>query len=488
MIKPEELESCKKQLQQLKPKSIIDQDSLVCLLTLFFVPEKHVNRTVFNSILQNLLFTTETKAWLAKSLIEILQLTNTQNFDNNSNPSSRKSSNDNCLINNPPKKLKNSDSPITERLNKMVTPKLSSIQPNWLNFQVDMSLGHRANVFFFYKPENENVEDFISSKYVKNGTEHKVRLVVNPQACGFVDKNVLDTISEVNPHIIDTLFWLKDDINKITKSQANLFQRLLQLDEGTINEKILKKSAATPTQRKIELKPLNSTPIQKSEKSTSIQRDFSLTPFKTTKELSQTLLSDLISMIDHNMIQSQINLMDKFLEVLVKTCKKLPYSSKTEENESDKEIDATLQKAIKFVVTSLTSSNTSEISVKKLTVVLVSLAKYSTSVAFWIEQELTSQVRNLGMVLFKQLNQLLKEVSEHNLKLGNKRQRYDSENGSYSVSSSRETDQLSRAMESIDKQKRSKENKTIKYELQLPSMRKFKKNEFKHPLNPLNAS
>merc|ERR1712154_477037 len=119
---------------------------------------------------------------------------------------------------------------------------------------------------------------------------------------------------------------------------------------------------------------------------------------------------------------------DKFLEVLVKTCKKLPYSAKTEENEQDKEIHTTLQKAIKFVVSSLTSSNTSEISVKKLTVVLLSLAKYSTSVALWIEQELTDQVRSLGMVLFGQLKQLFVEVNEHNSKLGNKRQRYDSEN------------------------------------------------------------
>ena len=177
-------------------------------------------------------------------------------------------------------------------------------------------------------------------------------------------------------------------------------------------------------------------------------------------------------MIDHTMIQSQVNLMDKFLEVLVKTCKKLPYSAKSEETDEDKEIHATLQKAIKFVVSSLTSSNTSEVSVKKLTIVLLTLAKYSSSVAFWIEQELTGQVRSLGMMLFGQLKQLFGEVSEHNMKLGNKRQRYDSENNAFSNSRDSMNDQMSRALESIDKQKRSKENKTIKYELQLQRVQK----------------
>merc|ERR1712127_1014563 len=115
----------------------------------------------------------------------------------------------------------------------------------------------------------------------------------------------------------------------------------------------------------------------------------------------------------------------------------------------------------KFVVSSLTSSNTSEVSVKKLTIVLLTLAKYSSSVALWIEQELTGQVRSLGMMLFGQLKQLFGEVSEHNMKLGNKRQRYDSENNAFSNSRDSMNDQISRALESIDKQKRSKENKTI---------------------------
>ena len=252
LVKPEELELCKNQLSSIKPRPIIDQDSLVCLLTLFFVPEKHVNRAVFNSILQNLLFTTETKVWLAKSLIEILQLTNSQVGNDNSRKSSeesrkfssdsRKSSDDKMdakmaeipeLYINPSKKVKNSESPVIEKTGeqKLVASKLSMIQANWLNFQVDMSLGHRANVFFFYKPDE--ISDSDSTSYLRNGVEHKVRLVVNPQACSFVDKNVLDTISEVNNHIIDTLFWLKNDIATTTKTQGNLFQRLLQLDQGT---------------------------------------------------------------------------------------------------------------------------------------------------------------------------------------------------------------------------------------------------------------
>jgi hypothetical protein len=271
---------------------------------------------------------------------------------------------------NPSKKFKNSESPITEKTGQLVASKLSTIQPNWLNFQVDMSLGHRANVFYFYKPDE--ILDSDSTSYSRNGVEHKVRLVVNPQACSFVDKNVLDTISEVNNHIIDTLFWLKNDIATTTKSQGNLFQRLLQLDQGTN----LSDGQTCSKPKKTHLKLISEVSEPKSEKSGSLEKSTPKTtisdensiqeqstskstskstpktppaefgrPFKTTAELSQTLLSDLVCMIDHTMIQSQINLMDKFLEVLVKTCKKLPYTAKSEESDEDNEI-ATLQKAI----------------------------------------------------------------------------------------------------------------------------------------------
>lgn len=72
----QELLIIKNELKDLQPRSIIDQESLVCLLSLFFVPEMFVERAIFNQILKNILFTRESKVWLAKSMIEILQLTN----------------------------------------------------------------------------------------------------------------------------------------------------------------------------------------------------------------------------------------------------------------------------------------------------------------------------------------------------------------------------------------------------------------------------
>merc|ERR1711881_137939 len=127
-----------------------------------------------------------------------------------------------------------------------------------------------------------------------------------------------------------------------------------------------------------------------------------------------------------------------------------------------------------FVVASLTSPNTSEVSVKKLTVVLLSCAKYSNSVATWIEQELTNHVRELGKKVIQQLHQLFSEVVAHNKKNPEtlqKCQRFDSESGSSTMLTSTSTAGISKAMESMEKSKRTKDGgKTIKYELQLPSM------------------
>ena len=513
-ISIKDLLSCRNDLSEIRPQSVIDQESLVCLLSLFFVPEKCVDRLTFNTILKNILFTRETKVWLAKSLIEILQLTNSQmelqkqNERNDSMGSLSGSSQGNYR-----------DRDTT----------LSSIQPLWLNYQVDMSLGQRANVFLFYESIRDNLingggmSDSVNASrkrtisttssclsncsefgtnYKRNNKNYDIKLMINPQACTFVNKNVLNTLNEVNDQLLDTLFWLKSDIKSITKNEPNLFQKLVQLDEYVSNNKLNSNSSSIdmisifndqlPGQQLVDtINTQASTEISLPSEATKKLNTSTIIlnlgqPFKTTKQMSITLLADLLCMIDHQMIQNQMHLLEKFLEVLTKCCRKLPIIQKDWkldlESSDFNSFDENLKRAIKFVVASLTSVNTSDQCVKKLTNVLINLAKYSISLGQLIEREIQINVISLGKKLVAHLNQLHIEVLKHNAELDKNERSVSGLNGNGTISRKRNVsfnqdlyhstnNSTANALNAIAKQKEVKENKkTLKCELQLPSM------------------
>lgn len=381
-----------------------------------------------------------------------------------------------------------------------------------------MSLGQRANVFLFYDqkeeqntgmsssdtnpmtthtpPANSMSNNFVT-QYTRESQNYNIRLVVNPQACSFVNRNVLNTLSEVNDQIIHTLFWLKEDIQALTVNQPNLFQKLVQLDESVShfklnNSKLPEITDFSHTASSIFNDMPNNFSNGNSPKSSNHEAVSRLTstnlgqPFKTSYQLSKTLLSDFLCMIDHQMVQNQIPLLEKYLEVLTKCCKRLPYNNKNQEQEDliqDNLLTKTnLKLAIKNVVASITSVNISTTSVKKLQTVLINLAKYSISLGQLIENEIIENVLSLGHKLSQHLEQLFKEVLAHNAEMlkndpkgvQKSRKRNLSFNQDLYIENNAgasATNSTSAALESMQKSNRVKENKkTMKCELQLPSM------------------
>ena len=369
-IPKEELLKCKEQLNSIKPKTIIDEDSLVCLMTLFFIPEKTINRSCFNSILKNVLFTTETNVWIVKCLLEILHLTDSQ-------------------------------------MKSKSTVPLSSVQPAWLNYQVDMSLGQRAPVFSFFQEKT-------GTFYSRSGNTNEIKLVINPQACSFVDKNVLDSLFSIYKSVTNTFFWPKSETSRCTQNNSNLFKRLVKFDECIGNSEVTK-VLATPKSPNSKNQSFTSSPAKQKSEPNSL----TFKPVNSTADLNNTMFVDLLCMIDNSMIQSNASLMEKFLDAVTVIADQLS-RSKTDEPMDDMSDEKTpLQIAIKHMVSSLVNSNMSDCSVKHLKSVLKNLSRYSKTVSNWIELELLGELRNLGIVLYKNIKVLLQEVENHNAEIGN---------------------------------------------------------------------
>ncbi|XP_037679708.1 LOW QUALITY PROTEIN: E3 ubiquitin-protein ligase HUWE1-like [Choloepus didactylus] len=172
-------------LLRLRGRLLLDHEALSCLLVLLFMDEPKLNTSRLHRVLQNLCYHAQTRHWVIRSLLSILQrsseselcietpkLTTTEEKGKKSSKSCVSSSHDNRPL---------------DLLHKMESK--SSNQLSWLSVSMDAALGCRTNIFQIQRSGGRKHTE----KHASSGsTVH-----IHPQAAPVVCRHVLDTLIQL---------------------------------------------------------------------------------------------------------------------------------------------------------------------------------------------------------------------------------------------------------------------------------------------------
>ncbi|XP_077002926.1 E3 ubiquitin-protein ligase HUWE1 isoform X12 [Tamandua tetradactyla] len=172
-------------LLRLRGRLLLDHEALSCLLVLLFVDEPKLNTSRLHRVLRNLCYHAQTRHWVIRSLLSILQrsseselcietpkLTTTEEKGKKSSKSCGSSSHENRPL---------------DLLHKMESK--SSNQLSWLSVSMDAALGCRTNIFQIQRSGGRKHTE----KHASSGsTVH-----IHPQAAPVVCRHVLDTLIQL---------------------------------------------------------------------------------------------------------------------------------------------------------------------------------------------------------------------------------------------------------------------------------------------------
>ncbi|XP_060039488.1 E3 ubiquitin-protein ligase HUWE1 isoform X10 [Erinaceus europaeus] len=172
-------------LLRLRGRLLLDHEALSCLLVLLFVDEPKLNTSRLHRVLRNLCYHAQTRHWVIRSLLSILQrsseselcietpkLTSSEEKGKKSSKSSGSSSHENRPL---------------DLLHKMESK--SSNQLSWLSVSMDAALGCRTNIFQIQRSGGRKHTE----KHASSGsTVH-----IHPQAAPVVCRHVLDTLIQL---------------------------------------------------------------------------------------------------------------------------------------------------------------------------------------------------------------------------------------------------------------------------------------------------
>ncbi|XP_051864985.1 E3 ubiquitin-protein ligase HUWE1 isoform X9 [Pristis pectinata] len=169
-------------LLRLRGRLLLDHEALSCLLVLLFVDEPKLNTSRLHRVLRNLCYHTQTRNWVIKSLLSILQ---------------RSSESELCIETpkHPEEKGKRATKATPaghehrplDLLHKMEAKTTSQL--SWLSVSMDAALGCRTNIFQIQRSGGRKH----SEKHVGCGsTVH-----IHPQAAPVVCRHVLDTLIQL---------------------------------------------------------------------------------------------------------------------------------------------------------------------------------------------------------------------------------------------------------------------------------------------------
>ncbi|XP_053437174.1 E3 ubiquitin-protein ligase HUWE1 isoform X8 [Nycticebus coucang] len=172
-------------LLRLRGRLLLDHEALSCLLVLLFVDEPKLNTSRLHRVLRNLCYHAQTRHWVIRSLLSILQrsseselcietpkLTTSEERGKKSSKSCGSGSHENRPL---------------DLLHKMESK--SSNQLSWLSVSMDAALGCRTNIFQIQRSGGRKHTE----KHASSGsTVH-----IHPQAAPVVCRHVLDTLIQL---------------------------------------------------------------------------------------------------------------------------------------------------------------------------------------------------------------------------------------------------------------------------------------------------
>lgn len=170
-------------LLRLRGRLLLDHEALSCLLVLLFVDEPKLNTSRLHRVLRNLCYHAQTRSWVIRSLLSILQ---------------RSSESELCIETPkgaaaPDDKGKRAakacapDSRPLDLLHKMESK--SSGQLSWLSVSMDAALGCRTNIF--------QIQRAGGRKHTEKHAAAGSTVHIHPQAAPVVCRHVLDTLIQL---------------------------------------------------------------------------------------------------------------------------------------------------------------------------------------------------------------------------------------------------------------------------------------------------
>uniref|UniRef100_A0A3Q3JUL5 E3 ubiquitin-protein ligase HUWE1 n=1 Tax=Monopterus albus TaxID=43700 RepID=A0A3Q3JUL5_MONAL len=180
-------------LLRLRGRLLLDHEALSCLLVLLFVDEPKLNTSRLHRVLRNLCYHSQTRGWVIRSLLSILQRSSesevcveTSRLEDSRGKRSlqggcgAKSSAASSISS-------SSSSSSLELLNRVESR--SSSQLSWLSVSMDAALGCRTNIFQIQRASGRKHADRHSTG---GSTVH-----IHPQAAPVVCRHVLDTLIQL---------------------------------------------------------------------------------------------------------------------------------------------------------------------------------------------------------------------------------------------------------------------------------------------------
>ncbi|KAL7301215.1 hypothetical protein TKK_0006181 [Trichogramma kaykai] len=152
---------------RLRGRQLLDHESMACLLVLLFIDEPKINTLRLHRVIRNLCYHGNTREWVVKALLNIMERSNEENkegFGEFSSKFKKKSAHGS---------------------NEYCSPKSSEARnssQSWLNISIDAALGCRANVFHIMRHNGKKSE--------RQG--HNV--TIHPQAAPTVCRHTLELL------------------------------------------------------------------------------------------------------------------------------------------------------------------------------------------------------------------------------------------------------------------------------------------------------
>ncbi|XP_031748031.1 E3 ubiquitin-protein ligase HUWE1 isoform X4 [Xenopus tropicalis] len=167
-------------LLRLRGRLLLDHEALSCLLVLLFVDEPKLNTSRLHRVLRNLCYHAQTRNWVIRSLLSILQRSSESELCIESPKTSiggtdkrgAKTSHDNRPL---------------EFLHKMESK--NSNQLSWLSVSMDAALGCRTNIF--------QIQRSLGRKHTEKHSACGSTVHIHPQAAPVVCRHVLDTLIQL---------------------------------------------------------------------------------------------------------------------------------------------------------------------------------------------------------------------------------------------------------------------------------------------------
>ncbi|XP_032242084.2 E3 ubiquitin-protein ligase HUWE1 isoform X2 [Nematostella vectensis] len=286
-------------------KQLLDHEALACLVVLLFIDEPRLNIGRLQKVFRNLCYHEDTRRWLINTLILVLKRTDSIRIDNaRALPAATQGESSSAMTtgNTAQDYLSRGDG--TCRLEEYLSGKGESSTdikkahiPSWLKVRLDSSLGTRTNVFSIQRQG-------------KVGLEQSAMITVHPHASAFVCRHALDSL----------LFLAKTFSSSFIPSTSAAKE---EADSKYSKEKTSKANGSKSDFWSILLK-LDSVGTGRKGKSTAVSLPSSTFDEKRPSDFSSTPIGELLTLLAHPVIKSNVQLTDRLLRLLSVVASSLP--------------------------------------------------------------------------------------------------------------------------------------------------------------------